>query len=145
MGVRKRRSYTSDLSDDEWEKIKPLVKEDVYYGPKGRTKFSRREMMNAMFYILRTGCQWRDMPNDFPPWKAVYAQFMRWKQKDLFIKIHDYLRGALRQALGRNPDASVGIADSQSVKTVEKKGSVDLMQIKELKVGNGTYWLITLD
>lgn len=145
MRAKKKKPYTSDLSDVEWDRIKPLIKQDVYYGPKGRTKFSRREILNAIFYILRTGCQWRDMPNDFPPWKAVYAQFERWKKKGLFVKMHDYLRSTLRQALGRNAEASVGIADSQSVKTVEKKGSVDLMQIKELRVGNDTYWLITLD
>lgn len=145
MRNAKRKPYTSDLSDDEWNRIKHLIKQDMHYGSKAHTKFPRREMLNAMFYILRTGCQWRDMPNDFPPWKAVYAQFMRWKEKNLFAEIHNYLRRTLREALGRNGDASVGIADSQSVKTVEKKGSVDLTQIKELKVGNDTYWLITLD
>lgn len=144
MQIRKRRSYTSDLSDDEWNRIKHLIKQDAHHGPKAHTKFSRREMLDAMFYILRTGCQWRDMPNDFPPWKAVYAQFMRWKEKNLFKKIHNHLRRILREALGKNGDASVGIADSQSVKTVEKKGSVDLTRIKELKVGKDIYWLITL-
>lgn len=140
-----RTMYPSDLSDSEWDRIKHLVKEDVYFGSKGRTKHSRREMLNAIFYVLRTGCQWRDIPHDFPHWKAVYSQFTRWKEKDLFVKVHDFLRSSLRKALGRNPEASVGIADSQSVKTVEKKGSVDLTQIKELKVGKDTYWLITLD
>jgi transposase len=72
-------------------------------------------------------------------------QFDRWKKKGLFIKMHDHLRATLREALGRNAEASVGIADSQSVKTAEKKGSVDLRRIKELRVGNDTYWLISLD
>lgn len=145
MRKKKRKPYTSDLSDDEWDRIKHLIKQDTYHGSNSHTKFSRREMLNAIFYILRTGCQWRDMPNDFPPWKAVYAQFMRWKKKELFVKIHDYLRSRLRQALGKKEEASIGIIDSQSVKTTEKKGSVDLTQIKELKVGKDTYWLITLD
>ena len=140
-----RRSYTSDLSDDEWERIQPLIKADKHFGPKSRTKFSRRETLNAIFYVLRTGCQWRDLPNDFPPWSAVYMQFVRWKEKGVFIKMHDHLRARLREALGKNAVPSVGIADSQSVKTVEKKGSADLTQIKELRVGNDTYWLITLD
>jgi transposase len=141
---KKRKPYTSDLSDGKWDRIKPLVKADRHFGPASRTKFSRREVLNAIFYVLRTGCQWRDMPNDFPPWAAVYMQFVRWKEKRLFIKLHDHLRETLREALGRNANASVGIADSQSVKTVEKKGSVDLTRIKELKAGNDTYWLITL-
>jgi len=144
MRAKKRKAYTSDLSDEEWDRIRPLIKADKHFGLKSRTKFSRREMLNAIFYVLRTGCQWRDLPNDFPPWTAVYMQFDRWKKKDLFIKMHDHLRSTLREALGRNADASVGIADSQSVKTVEKKGSVDLTRIKELKAGNDTYWLITL-
>jgi transposase len=145
MKEKKRKAYTSDLADDEWDRIKHLVKQDHYCGGKGRTKFCRREMLNAIFYILKTGCQWRDMPNDFPPWKAVYAQFMRWKEKGLFIQIHDYLRASLRQTLGRNAEASVGITDSQSVKTAEKKGFVDSTQIRKLRVGKDTYWLITLD
>ena len=145
MKETNRRPYTSDLSDDEWERIQPLIKTDKHFGPKSRTKFSRREILNAIFYVLRTGCQWRDMPNDFPPWSAVYMQFVRWKEKGVFIKMHDHLRAGLREALGKNAGVSVGIADSQSVKTVEKKGSVDLTRIKELRVGNDTYWLITLD
>lgn len=144
MREKKRKPYTSDLSDEEWDRIQPLIKADRHFGPRSRTKFSRREMLNAMFYVLRTGCQWRDMPNDFPPWAAVYMQFVRWKEKGLFITMHDHLRGALREALGKNAEASVGIADSQSVKTVEKKGSADLTRIRELRAENGTYWLITL-
>ena len=145
MKREKRKPYPSDLRDDEWERIKPLVREDVYYGSKGRSKYSRKEMLNAIFYVVRTGCQWRDIPNDFPPWTAVHSQFIRWKEKRLFEKIHDFLRSSLRKALGRNTDASVGIADSQSVKTTEKRGFADLMQARKLKVGRGTYWLITLD
>lgn len=145
MRAKKRKAYTSDLSNEEWDRIKPLIKADSHFGRNSRTKFSRREMLNAIFYVLRTGCQWRDLPNDFPPWSAVYVQFDRWKKKSLFVKIHDHLRATLREAVGRNAEASVGIADSQSVKTVEKKGSVDLTRIRELRVGNDTYWLITLD
>lgn len=145
MRAKKRKAYTSDLSNEEWDRIKPLIKADSHFGRNSRTKFSRREMLNAIFYVLRTGCQWRDLPNDFPPWSAVYIQFDRWKKKGLFLKIHDHLRTTLREAVGRNAEASVGIADSQSVKTVEKKGSVDLTRIRRLRVGNDTYWLITLD
>ncbi len=145
MRAKNRKPYTSDLSDEEWKRIEPLIKADKHFGPKSRTKYSRREILNAIFYVLRTGCQWRDMPNDFPPWSTVYMQFTRWKEKGLFIKIHDHLRATLRLALGKNAESSVGIADSQSVKTAEKKGFVDLIQIKELRDENDTYWLITLD
>lgn len=145
MQNEKRQAYSSDLSDDEWIRIKPLVKEDVYYGPKGRTKHSRREMLNAIFYVVKTGCQWRELPHDFPAWKGVYGQFLRWKHKGLFEKIHDSLRRSLRVALGRNEDASVGIADSQSVKTTEKKGSVAMTGVRKLRGGKDISLWITLD
>jgi transposase len=95
MKAKKRKPYTSDLSDKEWDRIRPLVKVDKHFGVKSRTKFSRQEVLNAIFYVLRTGCQWRDLPNDFPRWSAVYMQFDRWKKKDLFIKMHDHLRATL--------------------------------------------------
>ena len=145
MSKLKRKPYPGDLTDKEWDTLSDLIKEDIYYGPKGRTKYPRREMFNAIFYLLRTGCQWTDLPHDFPPWKSVYAQFLRWKDKNLFGKIHDHLREMLRKRLGRGELATVGIADSQSVKTTEKKGSVDMTQVSELKVENDIYWLITLD
>jgi transposase len=144
MRKLKRKRYPGDLTDTEWDKIKHLIKEDVYFGVKGRTKYSRKEMLNAIFYVLRTGCQWTDLPNDFPPWKSVYAQFLRWKEKKIFEKIHDFLRSSLRKALGRNAVASVGIADSQSVKTTEKKGFADSMLVRESRVGKDIYWWITL-
>ena len=102
-------------------------------------------MLNAIFYVVKTGCQWRELPHDFPAWKGVYGQFLRWKHKGLFEKIHDSLRRSLRVALGRNEDASVGIADSQSVKTTEKKGSVAMMRARKLKVGKDISLWITLD
>jgi len=73
------------------------------------------------------------MPNDFPPWSAVYMQFVRWKEKGVFIKMHDHLRAGLREALGKNAWTSVGIADSQSVKTVEEKGSLGFDANKRIK------------
>ena len=73
-------------------------------------------MFNAIFYLLRTGYQWRHLPHDFPPWTAVQAQYSRWKRKGVFRSIHDYLRQTLRVLLGKSEDASAGIINSQSVK-----------------------------
>ena len=75
MRKQKRKLYPGDLTDTEWDEVKNVIKEDVYCGPRGRTKYPRREMFNAIFYVLRTGCQWTDLPHDFPPWKSVYARF----------------------------------------------------------------------
>jgi transposase len=102
-------------------------------------------MFNAIFYVLRTGCRWIDLPHDFPPWKSVYSQFLRWRDRGIFEKINSSLRKSLRSLLGKHPEATAAIVDSQSVKTTEKKGFADSMGVKKLKVGKDIYWLITLD
>ena len=83
-------------------------------------KYPRREILNAIFYVLRTGSQWRHLPHDFPPWGSVYLQFWRWKKRGIFEQIHEYVRQGLRQLLGRNIEASAGVVNSQSVKTTER-------------------------
>ncbi len=140
-----RKPYPSDLTDKEWAEIEPIIYEDVYRKAGSKGKYSRKEMFNAILYVLRTGCQWTDIPHDFPPWKTVYSQFLRWRDKNIFQKINTKLNRRLRTLLGKNADSSIGIVDSQSIKTTEKKGSVGLMEVKELKVGKDTYWWITLD
>ena len=140
-----RKPYPDDLTDEEWARIEPILKRNLYRGAGTHPKYPRREILNAVFYILRTGCRWRDLPHDFPPWKSVYAQFLRWKRKGVFSELHDTVRSSLRKVLGRSDIATAGIVDSQSVKTTEKKGSADSMEVKKLKVGKDTFWLITLD
>lgn len=141
----KRKPYPSDLTDNEWAQIEPILYEGVYRKAGSRGKYPRREMFNAILYVLRTGCQWTDLPHDFPPWKTVYSQFLRWRDKNLFQKLNTTLNKRLRTLLGRNADPSVGIVDSQSIKTTEKKGSAGSTEVKKLRVGNDTYWWITLD
>jgi transposase len=139
-----RRRYPDDLTDEEWLLIEPLLLK----GPRGqgcKPKYPRRELLNAIFYVLRTGCSWRHIPNDFPPWKSVYDLFRRYKMRGIFEKIHHQLRIGLRQLARRAAEPSVGITDSQSVKTTEKGGFGDSMEARKLKVGKDTYWLITLD
>lgn len=141
----KRKPYPSDLTDNEWAQIEPILYEGVYRKAGSRGKYPRREMFNAILYVLRTGFQLTDLPHDFPPWKTVYSQFLRWRDKNLFQKLNTTLNKRLRTLLGRNADPSVGIVDSQSIKTTEKKGSVGSTEVKKLRVGNDTYWWITLD
>ena len=117
----KREKYPDDLTDKEWECIREFV--ETKKNKTGRKPLhERREILNAIFYLLRTGCSWRHLPHDFPHWKSVYTQFRRWRLVGLFEKIHDYLRGELRILLKRNKEPTAGIADSQSVKTTEKGG-----------------------
>jgi len=139
-----KKQYPDDLTNAEWAIIESMLPK----GPRNQGRkpvYSRREMLNAMFYVLRTGCAWRHLPGDFPPWDAVYALFRRWKQKNVFEQIHHCLRKGLRRLLDRAEDSSVGITDSQSIKTTEKGGFAGLTEVRKLKAGKDTYWLITLD
>ncbi|BBI17072.1 Uncharacterized protein NCS13_1_0877 [Neochlamydia sp. S13] len=130
-----RKPYPSDLNNQEWQVLEPIICKKKAGKP---PMHSRREMLNAIFYVLRTGCQWTDLPHDLPPWKSVYSQFLRWKQSNLFEQINTYLRRSLRQSLGKLAEPSAAIVDSQSVKTTEKKGSADTTVARKLKVGKGT-------
>jgi putative transposase len=109
------RRYPSDLSDSEWQCLKPHIS-----APKHRARprlHSPREILNAVFYILRSGCPWRLLPREYPPWKTVYHYFRQWRINGTFEKLNAVLREHLRTCLGRNPHPSAGIADSQSAKT----------------------------
>lgn len=125
-----RQLYPTDLSDKEWGTIKAIFL--VSYEKGGRpTRHSKREILNAIFYLLRTGCQWRYLPHDFPPWKTVYTYFRNWKQAGIFEKINYEIIKNARVDLGRNADPSSTIVDSQSVKTTEKGGLKEMMVLRK--------------
>jgi putative transposase len=110
-----KRSYSTDLSDEEWGCLEPHVPAP---NNRGRPKtHSTREILNADFYVLKSGCPWRLLPNEFPPWESVYWWFRRWRIDGTFEHINAALRERLRIRLGRDAHPSAGIADSQSAKT----------------------------
>jgi putative transposase len=113
----RRSKYPTDLSDVEWACLKlhlPAPKQRR----RGRPKVhSSREILNAIFYLLKSGCPWRLLPRDFPPWKTVYHWFRKWRIDGTFERLNLALRERLRARLGRNPQPSAGIVDSQSAKT----------------------------
>ena len=86
-----------------------------------------REVMNAVVYVVKSGCDWRMLPHDLPQWDIVYHYFRRWKQDGTWKSIHDTLRGKLRKKLGKKEQPTAGIIDAQSVKTAEKGGFVAMM------------------
>jgi len=131
------KRYPGELTDKEWLLIQHIVEKTA--SPRGRkSKYGKRRMLDAIFYLIRSGCSWRLLPHDFPPWETVYAQFRRWKNEKMFEKLHDHVRGSLRVTLGRAASPTGGIIDSQSVKTTEKGGSVDMTQTRKLKGAKGT-------
>jgi putative transposase len=110
-----KRSYSTDLTDAEWECLELHVPTS---NKRGRPKtHTTREIFNAIFYILKSGCAWRLLPRDFPPWETVYWWFRRWRIDGTFERLNAALRERLRARSGRNPLPSAGIADSQSSKT----------------------------
>jgi transposase len=113
-----RQAYPSDLSDGEWDLLQPLVPA-VKEGGRPAV-YSRRAIVNAILYVKRSGCAWRLLPHDFPPWQSVYGYFNRWCKAGVWEAIRRALYEQLRIQLKRQTQASAAMADSQSVKTTEK-------------------------
>jgi putative transposase len=110
-----RRAYQSDLSDEEWEVLKSHLPVPQ---ASGRPRLHPlREIVDAVFYVLRGGCAWRLLPHDFPPWKTVYHYFRLWRLDGTWERLHEALRRRIRVRLGRDPQPSAAVVDSQSVKT----------------------------
>jgi transposase len=112
-------AYPSDLTDEQWALMEPMV---PVLSTRGRgtrggrpPKYPRRRIVEAILYLDRTGCSWRQLPHDFPPWDTVYSYFQRWAADGTTDRIHDALRAAVRDADGRDPLASAGAMDSQTV------------------------------
>jgi putative transposase len=113
----KRKPYPSDLTDAQWAVLQPLLPRAR---PGGRPrKTDPRDVLDALWYLNRTGCTWRALPHDFPPWKTVYNYFQDWTRAGLWPKLLARLRPAARTAAGREPAPRVAAIDSQSVKTAE--------------------------
>jgi putative transposase len=109
------KRYSTDLTDDKWECLELHVPAP---NKRGRPRtHSTREILNAVFYVLKSGCSWRLLPKDFPPWETVYWWFGRWRVDGTFERLNAELRERLRIRSGRNPRPSAGIADSQSTNT----------------------------
>jgi transposase len=116
-GVERERRNPSDLTDAQWEIVEsmlPLIK-----SPGRIPKHPRRAIVDAILYVVRSGCSWRQLPVDFPPWQTVYWQFQQWEKRQVTERILAELREQVRVAEGRAPAPSAGIIDSQSVKAAD--------------------------
>ena len=108
--------YPSDLTDSQWHLIKGML-----LPPKrrGRPRLNLREVLDAVFYVVKGGLQWRMMPTDCPKWQSVYSHFRRWRRDGMWRRLHDTLRAATRRRAGRHKHPTAGCLDSQSARTTE--------------------------
>ena len=113
-------AYPSDLSDEQWQAISRLIPPAK---PGGRPRsVNMREVLNALFYLARTGCAWRMLPRDYPPKDTVYYYFKNFRQDGTWERVHDVIRKRVRVMHGKRRQPSAAVIDSQSVKTTEKRG-----------------------
>ena len=125
-----RNPYPTDLTDSQWAVIAPLFKGMREY------KYSKRELLNAVLYVVDNGCKWRALPHEFPAWQTVYSFFRRAKETGLWDKILQHLVKVTRRRAGRNPNPTYAIIDSQSVDTAYKSEQVGYDGGKKTKVTN---------
>jgi transposase len=131
----KEQFYPSDLTNVQWELLAPLFESSI---TEPSRVYAVRDVLNAIFYVNRTGCQWNFLPPNFPPWKAVYNQFGRWQKNGTWDRVHDTLRDKLRTTASRNPQPTAAVIDAQSTKTTEKGGLKAMMLVRKPKVENDT-------
>jgi putative transposase len=120
MGLMRRRTYSTDLTNEQWAILKPHLTE-----PRGRgspRRVNLREVVNALLYLSRTGCQWRMLPHDLLPWQKVYYYFKQWRGDGTLERINGELRTEIRLSVDKDAEPSAAIMDSQSVKTTETSG-----------------------
>jgi len=114
--------YPCDVTDVEWAYLSSLLPGPARRGRPRR--WALRLLVNAIFYVLRTGCAWRYLPREYPPWQTTYSTFRRWRLQGVWQRVHEALRRSVRLQAGRNPEPSAAIMDSQSVKTTEESGRI---------------------
>jgi len=135
------RRYETDLTDAQWALIEPFLPK-----PKrmGRPPADLREVINGILYLVRTGCQWRLLPKDFPPWSTVHTWYRRWRTDGTWERLHEALRQQVRRQAGRHPSPRSSAADSQSVKTAGQGGERGFDNGKKVQGRKRHLWVDSL-
>jgi putative transposase len=133
----RRHCYPSDLTDREWAVLRLLIPGKHMLGRPPR--YSKRSIVNAIFYLVRSGCAWRMLPHDLPPWRICYFYFMTWKKEGVWIKIHNHLRDKLRLGVGKKKPRPLRLSTRKVLNLLTTPEAVDMMQASGSWVERDTY------
>ena len=143
MIKREREPYPSDLTDAEWKILQPLIPGPAKLGRPPR--YEKRAILNAIFYVVRSGCSWRMLPGEMPPWRIVYYYFMRWRQDGVWIELHAALRDALRARNGKKKPLGLRYSTRRALELLTTEEGAAMMQARKSSAANDTLWSILLD
>lgn len=143
MPTREREPYPSDLTDAEWKVLEPFIPGPTKLGRPPR--YEKRAILNAIFYVVRSGCAWRMLPSEMPPWRIVYYYFMRWRQDGRWIEMHDALRDALRQWNGKKKPLGLRYSTRKVLDVLTTEEGAAMMRAKRCWDESDTWWSTLLD
>ena len=143
MLKREREPYPSDLTDAEWAILQPLIPGPAKLGRPPR--YEKRAILNAIFYVVRSGCSWRMLPTEMPPWRITYHYFMRWRQDGVWIDLHAALRAALRLRNGKKKAPGLRYSTRRVLELLTTEEGAAMMAARRSWAANDIWWSILSD